>query len=151
MCVYIYIYISNTEISHWLNFWAVRLIWLRDTNCFAIFCAFRLDSGTNIPKQNLKVTFCHAGEIPESRIILYTQLPKKVLSLLISTVDQAPPSTNVSHILAVSFLSLQIHIRDTLQLQLHSMTWLASMGPPIKCEHKALYVIRTRTVRGHCA
>ena len=59
-------------------------------------------------------------------------------------------SANVSHILGISFFSLEIYILHTCQLQLHSMAWLDWLHAPCMCGHKTLYVICMWTVQIHC-
>jgi len=71
-----------------------------------MFCIFHLDSEANILDRNLKVTFRHPGEIPESWTIFLCVYPEEFCDVLISIVGQIVASTDVSHILAISFFSL---------------------------------------------
>ena len=145
----IYIYTNNTEIRHWLNFWAVRLIWLRHEllrNILYLFFGFW--GQYSEAKSQSHFSSCWRNSSITKHPLYVTREEGRVRA---DRHRWTSASSNVSHILDVSFSSLQIYLWHTLQLPLHSMTWLASMGPTVKCEHKALYAICTRIVRGHCA
>jgi hypothetical protein len=61
---------------------------------------------TNILGRNLKDTFRHLDETSDSRTSFLCVIPEEFCDVLISIVGQIAASTDVSHILAVSFFSL---------------------------------------------
>jgi len=67
-------YWSGERNRHWLNIWALRLIWSREILLREILYLSFGFWGQFFQEQNLKVTFRHPDEIPASWTIIYMQL-----------------------------------------------------------------------------
>jgi hypothetical protein len=108
-------YCSWEKYRHWLNIGALRLLWSWG-DCFAKFCVFLMSSVANFLDKNLKVTFSHPEEIPESWTIFYIKLATEVVSLLNITTEQAPRPNPFRIFWAVYFSSWQMYIPHIYQL-----------------------------------
>ena len=110
---YIHIYIYNTKIRHWLNFWAVGLIWLRHELLRDImYLSFGFwDQYSEAKPESSHISSCWRNSWITNHV---TREEGRVRSDPHRWTSAS--STNVSHILAVSFFSLQIYIPHTFLL-----------------------------------